>query len=60
MSFDIFLKENVTVAIYEAGVGGENDATNVIETPVATGITGFEIDHEKTLRVPHQIILEPS
>ncbi len=55
MSFDIFLKENVTVAMYETGVGGENDATNVIETPVATGITGFGIDHEKTLRVPRQI-----
>ena len=39
MSFDIFLKENVTVAIYEAGVGWENDATNIVETPVVTGIT---------------------
>jgi len=55
MSYDIFLKEKVTVAIYEAGVGGENDATNVIETPVVTGITGLGIDHEKTLRVPRQI-----
>ncbi|KAL9104172.1 MAG: hypothetical protein Q9163_000871 [Psora crenata] len=55
MSFDIFLKKNVTVAIYEVGVGGENDATNVIETPVVTGITSLGIDHEKTLRVPRQI-----
>ncbi|KAL8838295.1 MAG: hypothetical protein Q9170_002192 [Blastenia crenularia] len=55
MSFDIFLEEGVTVAIYEAGVGGENDATNVIETPVVTGITALGIDHEKTLRVPRQI-----
>ena len=30
MSFDVSLEEMVTVAIYEAGVGGENNATNVI------------------------------
>ncbi|MCJ1248446.1 Folylpolyglutamate synthetase, partial [Trapelia coarctata] len=58
MSFDIFLEEEVTVAIYETGVGGENDATNVIETPVATGITGLGLDHQRTLTVaPH---LRPS
>lgn len=52
ISFDVFLEEEVTVAIYEAGVGGENDATNVIETPVVTGITRLGIDHQKTLKVP--------
>lgn len=55
MSFDVFLGENVTVAIYETGVGGENDSTNVIEKPVVTGITGLGIDHEKTLKVPTQL-----
>jgi len=43
------------VAIYEAGVGRENNTTNVIETPVVTGITGLGIDYKRTLRVPRQI-----
>ncbi len=43
------------MAIYETGVGGENDVTNVIETPVVTGITDLAIDHEKTLKVAPQI-----
>ena len=55
MSFDIFLEEEVTVAIYETGVGGENDATNVIEMPVVTGITGLGIDHQKTLKIAPQL-----
>ena len=55
MSFDVFLEEKVTVAIYEVGVGGENDSTNIIEAPVATGITKLGIDHEKTLRVPAEL-----
>lgn len=54
MSFDFFLEEQVTVAIYEAGVGGENDAINVIGKPLVTSITGLGIDYKKTLRVaPH-------
>ncbi len=52
MSFDVFLEERVTVAIYETGVGGENDATNVIQKPIVTGITSLGIDHQRTLRVP--------
>lgn len=52
MSFDVFLEERVAVAIYETGVGGENDATNVIESPIVVGITGLGIDHQRTLKVP--------
>ncbi|KAL8756770.1 MAG: hypothetical protein Q9184_004388 [Pyrenodesmia sp. 2 TL-2023] len=52
MSFDIFLRERVTMAIYETGIGGEYDTTNVIQSPVVTGITSLGIDHEKTLKVP--------
>ena len=55
MSFDIFLKENITMAIYEIGVGRENNAMNIIETLVVIGITGLRIDHKRTLRVPRQI-----
>lgn len=49
MSFHVFLNENIDVAIYETGVGGEDDSTNVIEKPIVTGITTLGIDHVKTL-----------
>lgn len=45
LSFHIFLKEGVEVAVYEVGVGGEYDATNIIDRPAVTGITTLEIDH---------------
>jgi folylpolyglutamate synthase len=45
MSFHVFMREAVDVAIYEVGVGGEWDSTNIIEEPIATGITTLEIDH---------------
>ena len=52
MSYVVFLEEEVTVSIYETGVGGEYDATNLVEKPLATGITSLGIDHERTLKVP--------
>lgn len=45
MSYHVYLKEGVDVAIYETGIGGEYDATNVVERPVATGISTLGIDH---------------
>jgi folylpolyglutamate synthase len=45
MSFHVFLQEGVDAAVYEVGVGGEYDATNVIERPAATGISTLGIDH---------------
>jgi folylpolyglutamate synthase len=45
MSFHVFIKEQVDVAIYEVGVGGEYDSTNIVERPAATGISTLEIDH---------------
>ncbi|ESZ92434.1 tetrahydrofolylpolyglutamate synthase [Sclerotinia borealis F-4128] len=49
LSFHIFLQEGVDAAIYEVGVGGENDATNVFSKPVVTGITTLGMDHVKRL-----------
>lgn len=49
MSFHVFLRERVNAAIYEVGVGGELDSTNVIQKPVVTGITSLGIDHTATL-----------
>lgn len=45
MSFHVFLKEGVDVAVYEVGMGGEYDSTNIIERPAATGISKLGIDH---------------
>jgi folylpolyglutamate synthase len=45
----IFVKQGVEVAIVETGVGGENDSTNVIPCPTATGITTIGRDHTEVL-----------
>ncbi|KAL6719970.1 Folylpolyglutamate synthetase [Lecanora helva] len=45
MSFHVFIREEVDTAIYEVGVGGAWDSTNVIERPAVTGITKLGIDH---------------
>ncbi|PYH76009.1 FolC protein [Aspergillus uvarum CBS 121591] len=45
MSFHVFMQEDVTTAIYEVGVGGELDSTNIIASPAVTGITTLGIDH---------------
>lgn len=45
MSYHVFLSEGVDVAVYETGIGGEFDATNVVERPVASGISTLGIDH---------------
>lgn len=45
LSFHVFMSEGVDTAIYEVGVGGKYDSTNVVEKPTVTGITSLGIDH---------------
>lgn len=45
MSWHAFLQEGVDVAVYETGIGGEYDATNLVERPVVAGISTLGIDH---------------
>ncbi|ODQ82547.1 hypothetical protein BABINDRAFT_5497 [Babjeviella inositovora NRRL Y-12698] len=45
LSFYVFLKEGVDTAIYEVGVGGEYDSTNIIEKPTVCGVSALGIDH---------------
>lgn len=45
LSFHVFLSEGVDTAIYEVGVGGTYDSTNVIERPTVTAISALGIDH---------------
>jgi folylpolyglutamate synthase len=45
MAFHTYMQEGVDTAIFEVGVGGERDSTNIIEKPTAAGITSLGIDH---------------
>ena len=49
VAFHAFIRERVDVAICETHNGGEYDATNFIQTPVATGITAIGMDHVEQL-----------
>ncbi|CAK7262700.1 Folylpolyglutamate synthetase [Sporothrix epigloea] len=49
VSYHVFLREGVDVAVYEVGVGGQLDATNVFVQPAATAITTLGIDHVESL-----------
>lgn len=40
-----FLDEKVDVAIFEVGMGGRKDATNVLRAPLAQIITNISLDH---------------
>jgi dihydrofolate synthase/folylpolyglutamate synthase len=48
MAFDEFARERVDFAVFEVGMGGRLDATNVIEPEVAV-ITQIAFDHENYL-----------
>lgn len=49
MALYTFVQEGVDVAVIETGIGGENDSTNVIQSPVVTGITTIGLDHVNVL-----------
>ena len=45
MSYHVFVQEGVDAAIYEVGIGGEYDSTNIVDRPAVTGISTLGIDH---------------
>lgn len=49
LAFHIFLEERVEAAIFEVGIGGRYDCTNVIRNPVVCGITTLDLDHTSLL-----------
>lgn len=49
MSYHVFLQEDVDAAVYEVGMGGEYDATNIVDHPTVTGISTLGIDHTLVL-----------
>jgi len=49
MSFLFFRKRGCDIIVYEAGMGGRLDSTNIIPAPVAAVITGIALDHTEVL-----------
>eukprot|EP00092_Neocalanus_flemingeri_P039637 GFUD01043167.1.p1 GENE.GFUD01043167.1~~GFUD01043167.1.p1 ORF type:complete len:537 (+),score=171.68 GFUD01043167.1:268-1878(+) len=49
LAFNIFWREGVDVAVVEVGIGGAYDCTNIIRTPVVSGITALGLDHTSLL-----------
>lgn len=49
LSFHAFLQEGLTCAVYEVGVGGWHDSTNLVPAPAVTGVTALGIDHVTVL-----------
>lgn len=45
LSFHVFMSEGVDTAIYEVGVGGKYDSTNVVDCPTVAAVTSLGIDH---------------
>ncbi|MFZ0878577.1 MAG: folylpolyglutamate synthase/dihydrofolate synthase family protein [Candidatus Acidiferrales bacterium] len=48
IAFDVFARSGVEFAIYEVGMGGRLDATNIV-TPEVAVITQIDFDHESYL-----------
>lgn len=49
IALEYFKQEKCDFVILEAGIGGENDATNVIKSPLISVITKIGIDHTSVL-----------
>lgn len=45
LSFHVFMCENVDTAIYEVGIGGRHDCTNIVRRPSVAAVTSLGIDH---------------
>lgn len=45
-AFDIFTRENVQVGVVEVGMGGRDDATNILKSKSLTVITKMGLDHQ--------------
>ena len=45
IALEYFMEEKCDVVIWEVGMGGRLDATNIIDSPLLSVITGIAIDH---------------
>ena len=49
MALHVFLDKKVDATILEVGIGGLNCSTNIVPSPIVTGITPLGLDHTKVL-----------
>ena len=49
IAFEYFVRKNCDIVVLEVGMGGEFDATNVIECPEVAVITNIGLDHTEVL-----------
>lgn len=49
VAFLAFARRRADACVVEVGLGGRLDATNVIETPLVSGIAGLGVDHRQWL-----------
>ena len=49
IAFEYFRRQKCDIVVLEVGMGGEMDATNVIETPEVAVITNIGLDHTEVL-----------
>jgi dihydrofolate synthase/folylpolyglutamate synthase len=45
LCFLYFVEEDIDICILEVGLGGRNDSTNIISSPIASVITTIDYDH---------------
>lgn len=45
----VFINERVDVAIFEVGIGGRFDSTNIISSPIVCGISSLALEHTNLL-----------
>ena len=49
IAFEYFARQHCDIVILEVGMGGENDSTNVIESPEVSVLTNIGLDHTEYL-----------
>lgn len=48
-AFEIFNRESVSVGVMEVGMGGRDDATNILKDKAVTVIANIDLDHQEFL-----------
>ena len=49
LAFEYFIRQKVDIALFEVGMGGRLDATNIVKHPLISVITPISYDHQKVL-----------
>ena len=49
LAFWLFARNGCQIAVIETGMGGDLDATNVVQTTVCSGLVSISLDHQKFL-----------